>query len=200
MRVRSRLFPHAIGVLMALVLAVAARAEVRFSKALSPAQWVAAGYIHLGTPQANALDALIQKDIDSARQGDVPAFAKSFTERRTPEERLRAGIDTLTPSERTVLNELVAAAIAGRPASPAVTAAIAHTPAAQAVKIDKPRMQVHGSVTFVVGAGSHGTSWYGGGFNAYMTDPTHHFTLSVGMSEIRGKGWGWSGCDDGLPW
>jgi hypothetical protein len=47
---------------------------------------------------------------------------------------------------------------------------------------------VHGDVSLTIGGGSHGSSFYGGAMDVYVTDPTGHFTLGVGLEEIRSKG------------
>ncbi len=177
---------------------VAARAEqVPFSQILSPAERVATGFSRLTPPQAKALDALIERDIDSARQGDVVAFAKSFTQRRTAEERQRAGIDQLTDTERAQLDRLVATVLARRPVVPFVPNRF--TPAGQdGVTLIKPKPEVHGEVSLFYGAGSGGRSWYGGAFDATVTDPSHKFTLGVGLSEVHSRGG--RGCIDGPLW
>lgn len=173
----------------ALVVGVtAATANARFSQTLSPANWVGAGFIHLSTPQAQVLDTLIQRDIDSARQGDAVAFSKSFTERLTADERERAGIDRLTEPEKARLNAIVAEAIANRP-----TATLTHERAVAApepvnVPVEKPHFTVHGDVSLFMGGGSHGRSWYGAGFDVFVTDPTNTLTVGVGATEIRERG------------
>lgn len=175
--------------------ALAAQAQIPFSHTLMPYDWRAAGFPHLTTPEARVLDQLIQRDLDSARQGDVVAFAKTFTQRRTPEERKASGIDQLTPAERATLNALVASAIAARPRSPVLTSkGPLKDPTAD--NIPTRRLpHVHGQVSMFVGAGSGGTSFYGGSFDAVVTDPSHRWSVDVGVSQVRGKGY-W-GCG---PW
>ena len=171
----------------------------RFDAALSPSDWKEAGLAQLSTDQMTALDAFIQRDIASARQGDVVAFAKSFTERRTPDEWQRAGIDRLTVEQRARLDAVVAAAIATRPAFAYIPRPAAPGTAHEVKTVLKP-WEVHGQVSMFVGGGSHGSSFYGGDFDVWATDPSHHVTVGVGAGEIRGKGplFGY-GCGRG-PW
>jgi hypothetical protein len=49
---------------------------------------------------------------------------------------------------------------------------------------------VHGDLSFTVGGGSHGSSFYGGSADLFVTDPTGTFTVGVGVSEYRAHGWG----------
>jgi hypothetical protein len=188
---------RALVILAAFSAAIAARAEVQFTQNLSPAEWKEAGFARLSTDQMTALDALIQRDVDAARQGDVVGFAKSFTERRTPDEWRRGGIDHLTPAERVKLDAIVAAAIATRPAVAFIPRPAA-AGAAKEIKTAPRPWEVHGQVSMFVGAGSGGRSFYGGDFDVWATDPTHRITVGVGASEIRGKGFGYGyGCGRG---
>jgi hypothetical protein len=50
------------------------------------------------------------------------------------------------------------------------------------------RAEIHGDVSFTVGAGSHGSSFYGTSVDLSVTDPTGHFTVAVGFDDYRGKG------------
>lgn len=183
---------------MAVLGLVGLRAEqVPFSQILTPAERTATGFDHLTAEQAKSLNGLIERDITSARQGDVVAFAKSFTQRRTPDEWKRAGIDRLTDNERAQLDRLVATALAARPVVPYVR--YPYTPAGQgSVSVDKPKPEVHGEVSVFVGAGSGGYSAYGGAFDATVTDPSHRFTLGVGMSDVHVRSG--RGCIDGPVW
>ena len=175
-----------------------ANAATPFSATLSPADQAAAGFSHLTPTQLAALNALIQRDLDSARQGDVVAFARSFSDRRTPEEQTRAGLTALTDAERTQLNRLVAAAIASRPTQPFIAPASADTPLPAHVVETKRSLETHGQVSLFYGASSGGGSWYGGSVDTWVTDPNHKFTVGVGLTEIHTRGL--RGCYDGPIW
>ena len=48
--------------------------------------------------------------------------------------------------------------------------------------------QVHGDLSFTIGGGSHGSSFYGTSMDLFVTDPSGRFTVGIGVSEYRGKG------------
>lgn len=197
-------FPAAIRrfafAILTLLLAVSAGAQTQatFTQKLLPADWKAAGLMRLSAQQTAALDALIQHDIQSARDGDVVAFSKSFTDRRTPEEITRSGINLLTASERAQLDRLVAGAVAAKPTTAFMASVPASPIGAEAIQELKPKPEVHGEVSMFVGSTSHRGSFYGGSFDAVVIDPSHRFSIGVGMSEVRGKGA--PTCFDGPLW
>ena len=184
--------------LAALLLLAAvpfAQAATEFLPALSDSDAKAAGLTHLSAAQKAALERLAERDITLAREGAVTAFSGGFTARRSDEELKTSGIDTLSRDERENLDALVARAIADHPmtyqaqavtapAKPAVAA-----PAAQTWSLPPPKWEIHGDVSMTVGVGSHGSSFYGGGFDVFATDPSGKLTLGVGVSEYRGKGY-----------
>ena len=49
-------------------------------------------------------------------------------------------------------------------------------------------MEVHGDLSFTVGAGSHGSNFYGTSMDLTATDPSGRFTIGVGVSDYHGKG------------
>ena len=146
----------------------------------------AIGLNKLKEEQKVALHAFVDRDVQAARQGDVVAFAKSFTERRTTEERQRAGIDLLSDAERIRLDAAVATLIASRPASSYVYQRTASS-TGEIIR-ERSRPIVHGQVSLFVGGGSDGSSWYGGAFDVAVTDPSRKFTVMLGASEVRGRG------------
>jgi hypothetical protein len=169
-----------------------------FAEGLSPAEREASGLSKLNPAQTASLDALVEKDVTIAHQGGVTGFASAFTARRTPQELAGAGISTLNPSERGVLDVLAAQAIAlGPPPEQAFTYSPAPQPTpAPAPKTAVPnpvistleRMQIHGDLSFTVGGGSHGQSFYGTSMDVNATDPTGHFTIGVGLDDYKGRG------------
>lgn len=175
-----------------------AEAPTTFSAQISAQDRNAAGLTRLAPSQLATLDALVQRDIDAATAGNTVGFANTFTARRTPEERQNAGIDHLTTPERDRLDVLVASAIANRPGVTAIYEPPPQSGPTGHVLSDRTAAIVHGEVSLFVGGGSGGRSWYGGSMETEITDPTHHLTVAVGISEIRGRGM--RPCYDGRIW
>lgn len=176
---------------------------VDFSATLSPEQTDRSGIDHLTAAQKSVLDTLIARELRAARQGGVTAFARTFFDRRTSDERHEAGLDQLTPSEQGTLNELVATALAKQQPAP-LPVSMLHRSVPTATT-SRDRLKVHGEVTLVVGAG-RGGSFYGGSVYTEITDPEKKMTLGVGVATLRGHvpwwrcsaydpfyadGWGW---------
>jgi len=176
----------------AMLLATGARAaEALFSDGLSATEKVACGIQGLAAQQVAALDGLVGRDVTLAHQGGVTGFSSTFAARHTPRERAAAGIDRLSDKERSILDSLVATVIAiGPPPSEAFAYAPAPAPAAPAEVLvsTPPHLEVHGDLSFTVGGGSHGSSFYGTSMDLFVTDPSGKFTLGIGVSEYRGRG------------
>jgi hypothetical protein len=176
---------------IAILVATAATAAADgFSAGLLPDERAASGIATLTPAQAATLDSLVKRDVDLAHQGAVTGFSSAFTERCTPKERTAAGIDLLPAKDRAVLDSLVARAIAAGPA-PGQAISYAPQPAAvsSATTVSRPPgIDVHGDLSFSIGAGSHGSSFYGTSADVFATDPSGKFTLGVGFSEYRGHG------------
>jgi hypothetical protein len=174
-----------------LLLGASARAaETEFLSTVSPADKVASGISHLTAGQQAALDRFANRDITLAREGDVTGFSGSFSERRTDQERKEAGIDTLARRELDNLDALVATAIADHPIRFQATApTAAHATPPPSIVLTPPKLEVHGDLTLMAGAGSGGRSFYGTAMDVVMTDPSGKFTLAVGYSVIRSKGY-----------
>jgi hypothetical protein len=165
-------------------------AAASFGAGLSPDERAASGISTLTPAQSAALDSLVNRDVGLANQGAVAGFSTAFTVRCTPAERAAAGIDRLPEKDLAVLNALVARAIASGPAPGQAfqyTAPPAATPTVTTVS-RAPALEVHGDVSFSVGAGSHGSNFYGTSADIFATDPSGKFTLGVGFSEYRGRG------------
>lgn len=187
---RHLLLARAAPALAAALLALcAADAKAGFSGSLSPMESAMAGLGRLAPAQVAALDAQVDRDVASAHEGGVTAFASGFCARRTPRERAQAGIDRLTGGECASLDALVARQIA---CGPPPAAPFVYAPAAAAVQGEfsmapAPRPEVHGDVSLTLGGG-RGTSFYGTSADVFVTDPSGRFTLGIGVSEFRGKG------------
>ena len=160
----------------AMLLATMARAaEAGFSDGLSAEEKAACGITRLTAAQLAALDGLVGRDVTLARQGGVTGFSSAFLARHSAQERAAAGIGLLSDKERSTLDRLAARAIAmGPPPSSLVSAPLS--------------VEVHGDLSLTVGGGSHGSSFYGTSMDLFVTDPSGKFTIGVGFSEYRGKG------------
>jgi len=163
-----------------------------FTGGLSDAERTSAGLLKLKPAQIAFLNALVQRDVTSAHQGGVTGFASSFSARHTPEERVASGIDGLTEEERSALDALAAKAIAyGPPPSEAFSYSKDPAPVPSEVLVSTPlKPEVHGDVGISVGAGGHGSSFYGTSADLFVTDPSGAFTLGVGISSYHVRGFG----------
>lgn len=168
------------------------RAEDKpFTATLSEAEQKAVGLNKLKPEQISTLNNLVQREIILAKQGDAVGFAADFTLRRSAPELAKAGIDKLTPTERARLDADVAQAIATRPQDFSHVSSAARTQTSVPVQAFGPKLEIHGSVSFTVGAGSGGRSFYGGTVEVEQTDPAKGYTIAVAYSEFHGKGmWG----------
>jgi hypothetical protein len=172
---------------------VAMAAGLGFSEGLSAQERSACGIARLNPPQVAALNALVEHDVVLARQGGVTGFSTAFSERHSAQERQAAGVSGLTAKERSVLDSLAARAISMGP-EPMQSFSYAPPPLPPAPPeslVPAPRSaEVHGDLSFTVGGGGHGSSFYGGSADLFITDPTGTLTIGVGVSEYRGRGWG----------
>lgn len=164
---------------------VQAAESVTFTTTLPADVQAAAGLPKLTVEQRQELDRLIQRDLDAARQGAVVAFAKTFSERRTEEEKQKSGLDALADGERAQLDAAVASAIANRAAS---SQEIVWTPTSARILRERQQPIIHGEVSMFYGQGRGDHSWYGGSFATTVTDPSRRMTLGIGYAEIREKG------------
>ncbi len=187
-----------------LVLAVAlaapatlcvAQPTASFSQALPAEQKVAAGLERLSDAEVAALDAAVQREITLAIQGDVYAFAGSFSGRRTEFERKQMGFDRLTAQEVGRIDGLVAHALADRPR---VVWAPRPTAASSGVTTYTPGPVTHGSVTVAYVWDNNGGSGVAAALDVVQTWPSGR-SLAVGISDFRGSGFssrsfGMGGC------
>jgi hypothetical protein len=164
-----------------------------FSDELSPTERAATGIAKLTPAQVGSLDGLVARDVTYAHEGGVTGFSSTFTKRCTTQERVSIGIDRLSESDRSSLDRLVARAIS---AGPPPNSAFAYSPPAKApppapvtLISQPPKVEVHGDVSLTLGAGSHGSYFYGTSADLFVTDPTGKYTIGVGYSQYRGKGY-----------
>jgi hypothetical protein len=167
-----------------MTLAVWAADDARFTDSLPPPEQTALGLTKLSAAQRTALNTQIQRDVTLARQGNVTGFATTFTQRRTAAERAAAGLDLLGTNERQQLDALVARLIA-QPATPVLTHFSRHS---DEVEVTTYRPAIHGKMTVFAGAGSHGSSFYGGAITGIYDDPNHNFSVVATYAEIHSKG------------
>jgi hypothetical protein len=175
----------------ALALAPLAGASDAFTSGLSQQERASSGVASLDPAHLAALDGLVSRDVTLAHEGGVTGFSATFTERLTAAERAAAGIDALSAGERAALDALVARAIA---IGPSPSEAFAYSPPRPAPIAPRelvkapPALEVHGDLSFTVGGGSHGSSFYGTSADLFVTDPSGRFTLGVGVETYRGRG------------
>jgi hypothetical protein len=174
----------------AMALATMARAaEPGFTGGLSAEEKAACGITKLTAAQAAALNVLVVHDVTLARQGGVTGFSSTFLARRSAQDREVAGLDRLSEKERSAIDALVARAIAmGPPPLQDFVYVPAAQPSADTLVSAPLGAEVHGDLSFTVGGGSHGSSFYGTSMDLFVTDPTGRFTLGVGISDYRGRG------------
>lgn len=179
-----------LGLALCLGSVGVARAEDKpFTATLPEAEQQAAGITRLSPEQRATLDNLVQRELILAKQGNTRAFAGEFTQRRSAPERAKAGLDKLTPQERTRLDADVAKAISDQP-HPA-TASLQPGQVETVTTAAGPRLETHGSVTFVAGTAGGGRNFYGGEFEVEQYDPVHHIGIAFSYSELHGKGLCW---------
>jgi hypothetical protein len=179
-----------------LALAAAARAaEASFTASLSSEEASLAGIPRLSASQVAILDALIAQDMRVAHEGGVTGFSTGFSARHWETQRDASGLDRLSADQRAALDADVARLIALGPppdqpfsySPPAKVVSVAPSPVQSLVSAVK-HAEVHGDLSLTVGAGSHGSSFYGTSMDVNVTDPTGHFTLGLGFEQFRGKG------------
>ncbi len=170
-------------------------ADTAFTAALPAWAKNADGLNKLTPAQVDALNNAVAHDITLAEQGETVAFANSFSARRTEAQRATLGLNQLSFEQLNHLNDDVAHAIAYRPRLSVTPIGEAPMVNAGAVASFKRPWQTHGEVSLTVGGSKRG-SFYGGTAEVDETDPSGNFTLSVAISQFRGKGLPY--CYDGL--
>ena len=172
-----------------LALGAQAADTTRFTTSLPPTEFSQAGLGRLTSDQLGALDALVRRDLAAAETADTTKHPRAarFSERLRPEERAAAGLDTLTAAELTQL-DAAEQKLVPLPRGVWLTAAKTEAPATIYSEPIKRGLEVHGQITLMVAAGSHGYSAYGGGMVVTVDDPAHGMTFAVGYSEVHEKG------------
>jgi hypothetical protein len=168
-----------------------------FTATLSSEEQTAAGLTRLSADEQTTLNTLVAREVSLARQGNVKAFAGTFSSRRKPAERTMAGLDRLTPTELEQLDRLVATAIAAGPAP----ATLPRRLRPDDVAVRENRLEIHGEVTLAYGWGSGGRDMRAGSLYTEIYDKQTGVTLGLGYSQFSGDGWWGYGdpyyyCDD----
>jgi hypothetical protein len=191
MTLRS-LFPFGcFAAILALLVLPAHAADGRFSATLNPAEAAQVGLVRLTSDQVAVLDALVRRDATTvANASAAHPVAARFSQRLSADERRNAGLTLLSETELARLDADVEGF--SRPVVPGAVSATLTAPAAATASPTavqwKREPEIHGSVSFMVGAGSHGYSEYGGAMDVTYFDPAHGFELSAGYAELHTSG------------
>jgi hypothetical protein len=174
-----------------MVLATAARAsEFGFSDGLSAQEKAACGISKLTAQEVAALNALVGHDVTLARQGGVTGFSSAFSARHAARELAAAGIARLSETERSSLDSLAARAVAIGPSPMQTFEYVPPPPVPPETLVPAPlAAEVHGDLSFTVGRGGRGSSVYGSSMDLFVTDPSGRFTVGIGFSDYRGRGY-----------
>lgn len=163
--------------------------DVRFSKTLSADETAALGVACLSSDQLAVLDALVRRDIDRADYVSKEPRAPRFSQRLSENERHNAGLDTLAEAQLAELDRAVER-LMPPPRTGQTFAVSSGNNGPYSVPSVKLRRdpEIHGAVTLMVGAGSHGYTEYGGAAEITYYDPANKFALTVGYAETHAKG------------
>jgi hypothetical protein len=191
MNLRSLFSFGCLAAILTLLISPAHAADRRFSATLNPAEAAQVGLVRLTSDQVAVLDALVRHDAATvANASAAHPVAPRFSQRLSADERRNAGLTLLSETELGRLDADVEGF--SRPTAPGAAAATLATPAtvvASPTAVQwKQEPEIHGSVSFMVGAGSHGYSEYGGAMDVTYFDPAHGFELSAGYSELHTSG------------
>ncbi|MBL9193428.1 MAG: hypothetical protein JNJ82_13825 [Opitutaceae bacterium] len=179
------------GWLLALAWLVggAARAQLPgalpFTDTLLTVERDAIGLAKLAPDEINALNDQVEREVKLARQGNIKGFAVPFTQRRKPTQRTAAGLSRLNEPELRALDEAISKTVA---LPTIIVPSSSMRPRRDGVVDTAPlKPKVHGEVSFTVGMGSGGSSFYGGSMTVVHEDP-RGFTAAIQISQYRGKG------------
>jgi hypothetical protein len=159
--------------------------DVRFSQQLSASQRLECGLQRLSSDQLAVLDALVRRDENwNVKPKAAPPAIPRFSQRLSSDERRTAGLETLDRADLFNLDDCVAQIEFGtsqtQPAGSSADASLQP-------QIQRPRLEVHGMLTFVVGGGSGGRSEMGGSMAFMVADPAHNLSVFVDYEEMHAK-------------
>lgn len=166
---------------LCLLVAQLRAAEGGFSATLPVEQQTAAGLPTLTADERAALDRLVADDLTFARRENYAELAGTFVTRRTEAERRQAGLDRLPPEQLARLNDLVAAALAIRPAPKA-------RPRLQESEVlgAKTGGEIHGSVSVAYGWGRGGRDFRASSLELNYYDPESRIGLGLRITTTHG--------------
>lgn len=186
-----QLLPASLRLLIAGMLLLPLAVLARFSDTLTQEQRVFTGLKRLNDTQLASINALVEREIKLATQGDVRGFAKSFCERRNSGELEATGLLGLREEEKAQLDGLIAERLAE--CSQPGPQAVSNPGKGVSFPRNRSALEVHGSVSFMVGSNFKGGYVYGGAFETTLSDRSGRMSLTLGYSELHGKGmplWG----------
>jgi hypothetical protein len=160
--------------------------DVRFSQQLSAGQRLECGLQRLSSDQLAILDALVRRDENwYMKPKATPPAIPRFSQRLSPDEHRTTGLETLDRADLFNLDDCVAQIEFGtgqpQPAGSSADASLQP-------QIQRPGLEVHGMLTFVVGGGSGGRSEKGGSMAFMVADPAHNLSVFVDYEEMHAKG------------
>jgi len=174
--------------------------DLRLSRTLIPDEYADAGLKQLTSDQMAILDALVRRDIETAKRmvSSKEPRAARFSDRLTIDERNNAGLTSLSESQLEKLDNYVARLTAPVGSATGSFATGQSNGPYVSVKTLKRAPEVHGSVSLMYGVGSGGYSERGGAMVLTYDDPSG-ISLAFGYSEIRTEGGSYYRyCGDGL--
>lgn len=174
------------GLTLGIAVGAEPAGEPAFAETISVADQTAAGLSILTDGELAELNRLIQQEVTLARQGNVTGFAGTFTGRRTDGQRTATGLERLSAEQQAHLDTLVAYRLAA-PTLVFWTPRATDGDRAGAVRRPSP-FPIRSSVSLTYGAGSGGTSFYGGSMSMTYDDPSGKFSATVSISEYHIKG------------
>jgi hypothetical protein len=181
--------PSHLGLLFVVALAFASASFAAdgtggFTATLSVDQQSAAGLTRLSADEQTNLNTFVAREVSLARQGNVKAFAGTFSSRRKPAERAIAGLDRLSAAEIEQLDRLVATAIAAGPAQLSLPQRLKPKDVAR-----NDRLEIHGEVSVAYGWGRGGREMRAGSIYTEIYDKETGLSLGLGYSQFSGDGW-----------
>lgn len=170
--------------LVAWTVTAVSASDATLIAGLSTSDHEAAGLQKLEPAQLAELYRQIELELTLAREGNVRAFAGSFSRRRNDADRAASGLGLLTPVEIALIDAHVAQRMA-RPVF-ATWSPRARTQAEVETVSNKP--EIHGSISLFYGAGG-GSSYRGASTTMTYDDPARNLSISVTYSRVSGSGY-----------
>jgi hypothetical protein len=181
-----RLWLFLLGSALLATTACPARAAGRFSETLSETDWKACGLDGLSSDQVAALDALVHRVTDAAKDEAAATLSQPFSQQLIPDEFGAAGLGRLSAAQLAQLNAQVGAILAqGGPPALTALAPPRSSPPIQTER-EPTASDLHGFVALTYGFGG-GTSLREAKTALDYGDPTHPLEIGVSYSQLEGK-------------